>query len=347
MQKLLVRLMLLIVASFMVSLTASSVRAQRSADTIDWQTFSPEGEEFSVTMPKDPKFEDGQESYHRMTLNTRLYLSTPGNGPVFAIASLSGIKANSAMYTEAQRLNSYVDAFKNWFPQKVRGKDAIAKLTPVGDKVLNGNNGREYKLVIGDLSGTAQMYATRRRFYAVVVLNTKKDDELTEHFLSSLVLPEKAAQAQTAVTVVPTERAAPTERGAVASQSKNQNSDDSQKSGATAVPPTENKPTDGAAGHEPAGPAPINGGVLNGKAMYLPPPEYPAVAAAAKAAGTVVVQILIDEVGNVISAHAVSGHPLLQAASVAAARQARFAPTSLSGTPVKVTGVVTYNFVAQ
>ena len=93
--------------------------------------------------------------------------------------------------------------------------------------------------------------------------------------------------------------------------------------------------------------APISGGVLNGKAISLPKPSYPPIARAAHAAGTVVVQVLIDENGNVVSAHAVSGHPLLQAVAVSAARQARFSPTKLSGQPVKVTGVIQYNFVAQ
>jgi protein TonB len=59
------------------------------------------------------------------------------------------------------------------------------------------------------------------------------------------------------------------------------------------------------------------------------------------------VQVLVDENGNVVSAHAVSGHPLLQAACVAAARNAKFSPTKLSGQPVKVSGVVTYNFAPQ
>ena len=91
----------------------------------------------------------------------------------------------------------------------------------------------------------------------------------------------------------------------------------------------------------------IQGGVLNGKAITLPKPEYPDIARAAHASGTVVVQVLIDEEGTVVSAHAVSGHPLLQAAAVGAAREARFAPTKLSGQPVKVTGVIQYNFVSQ
>jgi len=104
-------------------------------------------------------------------------------------------------------------------------------------------------------------------------------------------------------------------------------------------PPPEVKPT------PPR--APVSGGVLNGKAIRLPKPAYPAIARAARASGTVVVQVLIDENGNVVNASAVSGHPLLQAVAVGAARQAKFSPTKLSGQPVKVTGVIQYNFVAQ
>src|SRR6476469_1787826 len=93
--------------------------------------------------------------------------------------------------------------------------------------------------------------------------------------------------------------------------------------------------------------APISGGVLNGKAISLPKPAYPPIAKAAHASGPVNAQVTIDENGRVIAAHAVSGHPLLQGAAVGAARQARFSPTKLSGQPVKVTGVIQYNFVAQ
>ncbi|HEY6232751.1 MAG TPA: TonB family protein [Pyrinomonadaceae bacterium] len=93
--------------------------------------------------------------------------------------------------------------------------------------------------------------------------------------------------------------------------------------------------------------APISGGVLNSRALSLPAPAYPPAARAVKAAGTVVVQVTVDESGNVISARAVSGHPLLQAAAVAAARAAKFSPVKLSGEPVKVNGMITYNFAPQ
>ena len=94
-------------------------------------------------------------------------------------------------------------------------------------------------------------------------------------------------------------------------------------------------------------PAPktVSGGVLNGKAISLPKPGYPPAAKAVRAGGSVSVQVLIDEEGRVVSASAVSGHPLLQQAAVAAARGARFSPTLLSGQAVKVSGVITYNFV--
>jgi protein TonB len=93
--------------------------------------------------------------------------------------------------------------------------------------------------------------------------------------------------------------------------------------------------------------APISGGVLNGKAVHLVIPPYPAIARSAHASGAVQVQVLIDENGNVISARAMSGHPLLQAAAVAAARSSKFTPTKLSGQPVKVNGVIVYNFTQQ
>lgn len=112
-------------------------------------------------------------------------------------------------------------------------------------------------------------------------------------------------------------------------------------SAASVPPPPKPSPS------KPPVPKVVSGGVLNGKAISKPQPAYPPIAKAARASGTVTVQVLVDERGNVISASAVSGHPLLQPSAVAAARQAKFSPTLLSGQPVKVSGVITYNFVLQ
>jgi TonB family protein len=89
----------------------------------------------------------------------------------------------------------------------------------------------------------------------------------------------------------------------------------------------------------------VKGGVLNGKAVSKPQPSYSEEARRARAQGTVTVRVLIDEEGRVIEAQAISGHELLRAASEAAARKARFSPTLLSGQPVKVEGLIVYNFL--
>jgi TonB family protein len=91
----------------------------------------------------------------------------------------------------------------------------------------------------------------------------------------------------------------------------------------------------------------IQGGVLNGKAVSLPQPPYPPIARAAKASGTVNVEVIVDEQGNVVGAYAVSGHPLLQGAAVSAAREAKFTPTRVNGEPTKISGILVYNFIAQ
>lgn len=87
--------------------------------------------------------------------------------------------------------------------------------------------------------------------------------------------------------------------------------------------------------------------VISSKIITKPAPAYPIIARQARAHGAVTVEILIDEQGRVVSAHATSGHPLLRAAAQQSAYQARFSPTSISGQPVKVSGVITYNFILQ
>jgi TonB family protein len=89
------------------------------------------------------------------------------------------------------------------------------------------------------------------------------------------------------------------------------------------------------------------GGVLNGRALVLPKPAYPFEARAVRVSGTVVVQILIDECGRVVSAKAVSGDSTLRPVSEAAARKAVFSPTFVFGSPTQVTGVIQYHFVAR
>ena len=103
------------------------------------------------------------------------------------------------------------------------------------------------------------------------------------------------------------------------------------------LPPTPPKPTT----------LRVSSPVILAKVVSLPKPAYPPLAKQAGIQGPVNVQILIDETGKVISAQAVKGSPMLTHAAVEAAMRARFSPTLLNNQPVKVQGVITYNFVLQ
>jgi protein TonB len=90
----------------------------------------------------------------------------------------------------------------------------------------------------------------------------------------------------------------------------------------------------------------VSTGVLQSKIVSIPRPNYPPIAKQMHLQGSISVQVLIDEDGKVISAKALpGGHQLLVNESEKAATQARFTPTLLSGQPVKVSGVIIYNFV--
>ncbi|HEU4931220.1 MAG TPA: energy transducer TonB [Pyrinomonadaceae bacterium] len=339
----------LALAILLLSAFAFSAQAQKPADVwTEWESFSPENEEFTVLMPKNRTAESTTFPYHKMELNARLYLATSSAGPVLAIASLSGIKSDPAQYTEFARFNSYIDAFKNFFPAKVRTKETPSRLTLVNSRPFRGHTGRSYKMTLGDLTGSVNAFVTRKRFYAIVTLNTKKDEALDEKFLSSFELPERVNEVPkiTANTNV--------DPNATGQEAKNQIQNNSGTEGETELPPTPNKENNteaGAGNNQQQNPAqqnpqgqkraPIAGGMLNGKALYLPLPEVPA----GEATGVVLVQVLIDEQGTVLDAKAVSGPQHLQPAAVNAARLARFPPTLLAGEPVRVSGTLSYNFV--
>lgn len=91
----------------------------------------------------------------------------------------------------------------------------------------------------------------------------------------------------------------------------------------------------------------VSGSVISSKIISKPAPLYPAIAKSTRVQGAVTVEILVDEQGRVVAAQATSGHPLLRMAAQQSAYQARFSPTTISGQPVKVSGVITYNFILQ
>lgn len=89
----------------------------------------------------------------------------------------------------------------------------------------------------------------------------------------------------------------------------------------------------------------IIAGLSQGNATSKAEPIYPAEAKRARVSGTVIVQVTVDETGNVFEARSICGPDLLVPAAVDAARRWRFSPTVFRGQPVKVIGTITFKFL--
>ncbi len=89
---------------------------------------------------------------------------------------------------------------------------------------------------------------------------------------------------------------------------------------------------------------PIFSGILNGKVESEVIPSYPQKAKDKRVEGTVEVQLLVNEEGEVIFANPLSGPEQLWAEAVKAAVAVRFPPSTLRDKPVKITGRIIYDF---
>lgn len=95
---------------------------------------------------------------------------------------------------------------------------------------------------------------------------------------------------------------------------------------------------------KPGGPIHVSSGVAAGQLVVPIQPQYPAIAVATRAQGTVVVAAVIDTAGRIQSLRVISGPPMLVSAAVEAIRQARYRPWKLNGEPVEVETTINVNF---
>jgi len=91
----------------------------------------------------------------------------------------------------------------------------------------------------------------------------------------------------------------------------------------------------------------VGGKVQEGKLISGPRPVYPALARAARVEGTVRLAAVISRDGTILDLRAVSGHPLLIPAALAAVQHWVFRPTTLNGDPVEVATDIEVNFMLQ
>jgi protein TonB len=94
----------------------------------------------------------------------------------------------------------------------------------------------------------------------------------------------------------------------------------------------------------PSGPIRVGGKVTAPRKRHHVSPIYPPIAAAARVQGTVVLEATIDESGNVVNLRVLVSIPLLDGAALEAARQWKYEPTLLNGSPVPILMTVSVNF---
>jgi TonB family protein len=89
---------------------------------------------------------------------------------------------------------------------------------------------------------------------------------------------------------------------------------------------------------------PIFNNQLAKQTLSKPDPIYPTAAQARGVSGTVIVNVVVDESGRVVSALATSPIPMLSEAAIDAAYQAWFSPTIRDGKPMLASGSIAYRF---
>lgn len=91
----------------------------------------------------------------------------------------------------------------------------------------------------------------------------------------------------------------------------------------------------------------IDVGLIDKAAKSKPEPQIPPLVGTFDLKSPVVVQVIIDTSGEVVSVCATSGESHLRKAAENAARKARFLPTNIDGPPIYIKGLLTYKFTPQ
>ncbi len=315
--------LILVIAIVVAAGTAKTTVAQ----TESWQKIAPVGHSFTILMPARATW-----AFRRIPVNDKdsipvtVYYSLAG-GKRYVVAAFLKTSPDTA------RVFSSYEDFIEAMEYSFKNNDTAESLTLERDLSQEGITGKQYRLKLGTYFGVARFLGTKNALYALLVIGAEESDSDAAHFLSSFELGEVNTDAA----------ASGVSAGVVTMVGSPSNAVDSSKMTPSSGPSIDTHPPE----PWPLRGGPIMGGVLNGRAISLALPKYPAEARKAHDSGQVRVQVLIDEQGVVISAKAIEGPDSLREVAVSAALQSRFTPTRLMGQPVKVNGVIIYNFVAR
>lgn len=277
----------------------------------DWNKIAPLGESFTVAMPTFAHSASRVIPLSATKSVPARVLYSVANGRRYAIASF--VRTTGDRMPALSNFPEFAIAME-WSLTSAEG--TTGSLTFHQDLSEGSTIIKQYHLKLGENEGVARFIATETSLYALVVIGADANDSDARRFLNSFVVGKMNNDDEPDATKVIT------------------------RSGGYADQELLPEPW-------PRKSSPISGGVLNGKALSLARPEYPNAARKYRDEGQVRVRIVIDEFGKVISAEAIEGPESLREAAIDAAYKSLFTPTRLMGQPVRVSGIIVYNFVAQ
>jgi TonB family protein len=307
--------------SFALVLALTSAASAQGGDS-KWVSVAPNYEDFVVLMPAKP------------VLVVRALPFGGGSQvePMSYEAVDGKVRYSVLLFIKGEPTPPTFDAFIDGFRHALLGaENGDYLIDHERDLKLEGRDGKQFVLRTGQPIGTVRAYDDSDCYYVLMSVGGRAGEPAVDKFFSSFTL---AARNREAAQITTLDYTPPAEAPASFWPALEQK---------VFGVMLEERPAAAAGAVDGTPP----GGVLNSKVVKSVPPTYPAIAKAARAQGTVVVQITVGVTGEVIAASAVSGHPLLQASAVNAVRQWRFSPYTVDGQPVKVTGTVNVHFVLK
>jgi TonB family protein len=309
----------------------------------EWKKIAPVGHTFSVMMPAQAiRISRSVRVSETESIPAALYCSVFG-GKRFVATSFYKTNVETVM-----TLSSF-EKFLEGMEHSLRINKDVKSLKFTHNVSVGGARGKQYELVLAKYPGIAEFLTSEKGFYVLVMIGDDQKDQAADRFFSSFdVADVNTDEATSGVTNRGNVVTMVGSNNSTAKSTATGESPAPAKGVVTLVKPTEETNSDGLPPQPwPDSTGSITGGVINGRAIKLVQPQYPAAARNNHESGQVKVQIVINEVGSVIAAQALNGSSILKVEAEGAAWQCKFTPTFLMGQPVKVSGIIVYNFVAQ
>jgi hypothetical protein len=172
-----------------VTTESSSAPIQQVKDSsLAGVALAPANEEFTVWMPDSPQLVGAEQLIVDQRPLTMNYYGLIQGGTEYAVLSVSGLEDKRGDLAHMLMLNLYSKLIPNSSLDESEKSEVAIKANYQRDISLNGYLGREFTIQAHNRTGLWRFYSVGRKFYAVAVSTTRRDNILINRFLDSFML---------------------------------------------------------------------------------------------------------------------------------------------------------------